>query len=127
MRTCHVAALVALAMALAFLPLDGPYRGILVGAALAIVSLTLWPKQIIPGSEAQTQIKGKQALDDARARLEQATAHEKFNPTKQSALAVDEALQQYNEAMLSLIEPAVAPLPETTSELEPNNTPGTAN
>ena len=71
----------------------------LVGASLAIVSLIVWPKQIIPGSEAQAQTKSKQALDDARARLEQATAHEKFNPTKQSALAADEALERYNEAV----------------------------
>ncbi len=136
----------------------------LVGASLAIVSLAVWPKQIIPGGEAQAQLKGKQALDAARARLEQATAHEKFNPTKQSALAVDEALERYNEAValraseirarleelrrladangknkiilmeiealeaeLSLIEPAVAPNPETLTETEPNNTPGTAN
>jgi len=136
----------------------------LVGASLAIASLAVWPKQIIPGGEAQAQIKAKQALDDARARLEQATAHEKFNPTKQSALAVDEALERYNEAValraseirarlkelhrladtdgknkiilieiesleaeLSLLEPAVAPVPDTTSETEPNDTPGTAN
>ena len=136
----------------------------LVGASLAIVSLAVWPKQIIPGGGAQAQIKGKQALDDARARLEQATAHEKFNPTKQSALAAQEALERYNEAValrvseirarlkelrrladangknkvilmeiealeaeLSLLEPAVAPNPETLSETEPNNTPGTAN
>ncbi|HST24001.1 MAG TPA: pre-peptidase C-terminal domain-containing protein [Blastocatellia bacterium] len=71
----------------------------LVGASLVIVSMIVWPKQIIPGSNTQAQTKSKQALDDARARLEQATAYEKFNSTKQSALATDEALKRYNAAV----------------------------
>ncbi|MGA9770890.1 MAG: HYR domain-containing protein [Blastocatellia bacterium] len=71
----------------------------LVGAALAVASLIIWPKQIIPGTAAQAQTKGKQALEGARAQLEQAIAREKFNPTKQSALAADMALQEYNAAV----------------------------
>jgi HYR domain-containing protein/pre-peptidase len=68
---------------------------------LALIGLMIWPKQLIPGgapSVVQAQTKGKQALDAARAALTQATTNEKLNPTKQTALAVDAALQQLRAA-----------------------------
>jgi hypothetical protein len=88
-----------------------------------------WARPFIPGSTpsvVQAQAKGRQALDAARLALDQANQEEKLNPTKETALAADAALERYNAA-LGAPQGPLAPAPVFTPETEPNNTSATAN
>jgi len=75
---------------------------VLAGLVLGLGALMGWASLFIPGgapSVVIAQTKGKEALETARAALNRAIGNEKANPTKESALAADEALDAYNAAV----------------------------
>lgn len=73
----------------------------LTGLGLALVGLLVWPKQLIPGtapSVVLAQTKAQQAVLATRTALTNAVAIEKETQTKEAALGVENAMQQYNAA-----------------------------
>jgi HYR domain-containing protein/pre-peptidase len=102
---------------------------VLAALVLALGGVMNLARQFIPGSTpsvVQAQAKGRQTLDAARLALDQANQEEKLNPTKETALAADAALERYNAALGALQGP-LAPAPVFTPETEPNGTSATAN
>jgi hypothetical protein len=106
-------------------------------AAVSIAIFLTVPQYVGVAAETQTRDSQQANVETARALLAQAIAQEKETPTKDAALAADEALQRFNEAMAA--KPSSAPgapaddvgvntttAPIQFGELEPNNTSGTA-
>lgn len=86
---------------------------------------------------AQSRSKNGPSLEALRAKVEQAVMEEKLYPTKESALALDDAIENYNRLQAKRdgpidlkLSPGLninGPTPVVATETEPNNTSGTAN
>src|SRR5215510_14565144 len=84
-------------------------------ATLAGVLLTGVARPVILDSShsiVSAQAKGKEAVEAARAALDEAMTNEKRSRTKEAALAVDEALQAYNAAVAERVLEVQAALKE---------------
>src|ERR1041384_1613203 len=92
---------------------------LLTALALALIGLPFWPKQLIPGdtlSVVLAQTQAQQAVAAARAELNIAVQNEKLNPTKETGLARQLALQKFYDAVAARIAEIEATLKDLSEQ-----------